>query len=109
MYQDHKDLLSAFHAHGVKYLVVGGFAVILHAQPRFTKDMDPFIKANPANAQAIYAALAKFAHRSRASAQKTSPNPAICSDLDASRERSIFFPKSQASILIQHGRGALKS
>src|SRR6185369_16212282 len=24
MYQDYKDLLSAFHAHGVKYLIVGG-------------------------------------------------------------------------------------
>jgi hypothetical protein len=31
MYQDYKDLLSAFHAHGVKYLVVGGFAVIYHS------------------------------------------------------------------------------
>jgi hypothetical protein len=60
MFQDHKDLLFAFHAHGVKYLVVRGFAVILHAQPRFTKDMDLFIKADPANAQAIYAALAAF-------------------------------------------------
>jgi hypothetical protein len=60
MYQDYIDLLSAFHAHGVKYLVVGGFAVIFHAQPRFTKDIDFFIKADPANAQAIYAALATF-------------------------------------------------
>ncbi|QNI33724.1 nucleotidyltransferase [Alloacidobacterium dinghuense] len=60
MYQDHKDLLSAFHIHGVKYIVVGGFAVILHAQPRFTKDMDLFIKADLANAQALYAALAAF-------------------------------------------------
>jgi hypothetical protein len=25
-YQEYKDLLSAFHARGVKYLVVGGFA-----------------------------------------------------------------------------------
>ena len=33
MYRDYKDLLSAFHAHGVKYLVVGGFAVICQAQP----------------------------------------------------------------------------
>ena len=32
MYQDYKDLLSAFHAHGVKYLIVGGYAVIFHAQ-----------------------------------------------------------------------------
>ena len=60
MYQDYKDLLSAFHAHGVRYLIVGGYAVIFHAQPRFTKDIDLFIKADPANAQAIYAALAAF-------------------------------------------------
>ena len=43
MYQDYKDLLSAFHAHGVKYLIVGGYAVIFHAQPRATKDIDLFI------------------------------------------------------------------
>jgi len=42
MYQDYKDLLSAFQSHGVKYLVVGGFAVIYHSQPRFTKDMEFF-------------------------------------------------------------------
>ena len=39
MYQDYKDLLCAFHARGVRYLIVGGYAVIFHAQPRFTKDM----------------------------------------------------------------------
>ncbi len=60
MYQDYKDLLSAFHAHGVRYLIVGGYAVIFHAQPRFTKDIDLFIKADRANAQATYAALATF-------------------------------------------------
>jgi hypothetical protein len=60
MYQDYKDLLSAFHAHGVKYLIVGGYAVIFHAQPRATKDIDLLIKADPANAQATYAALAEF-------------------------------------------------
>jgi hypothetical protein len=60
MYQDYKDLLSAFQSHGVKYLVVGGFAVIYHSQPRFTKDMDLFIKADPENAKATYAALAEF-------------------------------------------------
>ena len=60
MYQDYKDLLSAFRAHGVRYLVVGAYAVIYHSQPRFTKDMDLFIKADPANAQATYAALAAF-------------------------------------------------
>jgi hypothetical protein len=60
MYQDYKDLLSAFQSHGVKYLAVGGFAVIYHSQPRFTKDMDLFIQADRANARATYAALAGF-------------------------------------------------
>ena len=60
MYQDYKDLLSAFHAHGVRYLIVGGYAVIFHSQPRFTKDIDLFIKADSANAQATYAALSEF-------------------------------------------------
>jgi hypothetical protein len=39
---------------------VGGYAVIFHAQPRFTKDLDLFIKPDPANANATYAALAAF-------------------------------------------------
>ena len=60
MYQDYKDLLSAFHAHGVKYLIVGGYAVIFHAQPRATKDIDFFIKADAINANATYLALAQF-------------------------------------------------
>ena len=60
MFQDYKDLFSAFQSRGVKYLIVGGFAVIYHAQPRFTKDLDLFIQADPENAKATYAALAEF-------------------------------------------------
>ncbi len=60
MFQDYKDLLSAFNAHGVKYLIVGGYAVTFHAQPRFTKDIDLLIQADPGNATAVYAALREF-------------------------------------------------
>jgi predicted nucleotidyltransferase len=60
MYQDYKDLLSAFNARGVKYLIVGGYAVIFHTQPRYTKDLDLFIHADPSNANAVYDALASF-------------------------------------------------
>jgi predicted nucleotidyltransferase len=60
MFDDFKELLSAFNAHSVKYLVVGGYAVSFHAQPRTTKDIDLFIKADLANARATYAALAAF-------------------------------------------------
>jgi predicted nucleotidyltransferase len=60
MFDDFKKLLSVFNAHSVKYLVVGGYAVSYHAQPRATKDLDLFIKADPANAKATFAALASF-------------------------------------------------
>ena len=60
MHQDFKELLSAFNAGQVRYLIVGGYAVSFHAQPRATKDLDLFIKADPANAKATYAALANF-------------------------------------------------
>ena len=60
MFQDFKDLLSAFNAHGVKYLIVGGYAVSFHAQPRATKYIDLFIKADAANAKVTYAALTGF-------------------------------------------------
>ena len=60
MFQDFKELLSTFNDHKVKYLVVGGYAVSFHAQPRATKDLDILIKADADNAAAIYAALADF-------------------------------------------------
>ena len=60
MYQDFKDLLSAFNARSVRYLIVGGYAVSFHGQPRATKDIDIFIKADSATAKAVFAALASF-------------------------------------------------
>jgi hypothetical protein len=60
MHQDFKELLSAFNAGQVRDLIVGGYAVSLHAQPRATKDLDILIGADAENSKAVYAALAKF-------------------------------------------------
>ncbi len=40
MFDDFKELLSIFNAQKVKYLIVGGYAVSFHAQPRATNDID---------------------------------------------------------------------
>ena len=40
MFPEFKELLCIFNAHNVKYLIVGGYAVGFHAQPRATKDLD---------------------------------------------------------------------
>jgi hypothetical protein len=58
--QDFNELLSAFNEHRVKYLVVGGYAVALHAQPRATKDLDLFVQPDSDNAKAVFSALAQF-------------------------------------------------
>ncbi len=34
---DFTDLLRLFNEFGVKYLVIEGYAVVQHAEPRFTK------------------------------------------------------------------------
>src|ERR1700761_5752135 len=60
MYPDFKELLSILNEHRVKYLVVGAYAVSIHAQPRATKDLDILVKADAVNAQAVFAALAQF-------------------------------------------------
>lgn len=60
MYPDFKELLAVLNKHKVKYLVIGGYAVAVHAQPRVTKDLDIFILPAPGNAKAIFNALAEF-------------------------------------------------
>lgn len=60
MFQDFKELLFELNAHKVKYLVVGGQAVIHYAQPRTTKDLDILIQTTPKNAAAAFQALRAF-------------------------------------------------
>ncbi len=58
--QDFKDLLSALAAKQVEYLLIGGYAVGFHGKPRFTKDIDLWIRDTPDNVARTFAALAEF-------------------------------------------------
>lgn len=60
MNADYFDLLELFNQHGVTYLIVGGYAVIFHAEPRATKDLDVFVATNEDNARAVCDALREF-------------------------------------------------
>lgn len=60
MPEDLKELLRAFNDHGVKYLIVGGYAFGVHAEPRATKDLDIFVRAEEENSKAIFRALAQY-------------------------------------------------
>jgi hypothetical protein len=57
---DFKELLSLLNEAQVRYLVVGGYAVIEHTEPRYTKDLDIWISSDKENAERTYAALKAF-------------------------------------------------
>ena len=57
---DFRDLLRSLNAAGVRYLIVGGYAVMVHTEPRYTKDLHIWIEPVLDNARFLMAALAAF-------------------------------------------------
>lgn len=58
--QDFKDLLELFNERKVEYIIVGGYALAYHGVPRYTGDIDIFVKPVEGNAKLILAALNDF-------------------------------------------------
>ena len=57
---DFRDLFAALNAAGARYLLVGGYAVAFHAEPRFTKDLDVWVEPTQDNATRVFGALETF-------------------------------------------------
>ena len=60
MNSDFKELLTILNDCQVEYLVVGGYAVIFYAEPRYTKDIDLWILPSAENAVRLREALLQF-------------------------------------------------
>jgi len=60
IHKDFKELLELLNSHRVEYLVVGGYALAFHGVPRFTGDIDLFVKPEDANAKRILSVLDEF-------------------------------------------------
>ncbi len=60
IYPDFLELLRVFEKHKVAYAVIGGYAVGIHSEPRYTKDLDILITAEKKNAAATLKALTEF-------------------------------------------------
>jgi len=58
--KDLREFIELLNSNGVEYLVVGAFAVAWHGHPRFTGDMDFFVRPAAANGEAILAVLRAF-------------------------------------------------
>jgi predicted nucleotidyltransferase len=60
-----EPVLEALTTAGVRFVVVGGVAVVLHGHPRFTADLDMVIDLAPDQAQAAVDALTGLGFRPR--------------------------------------------
>jgi len=58
--EDFKEFIKLLNERGVKYLIVGGYAVAYYGFPRYTKDIDLWIWPQESNADKMVDALKEF-------------------------------------------------
>lgn len=58
--KDYIEFIQLLNKNKVKYLVVGGYAVAIHGYPRFTGDIDFWVKPEKDNAENIVKTLKEF-------------------------------------------------
>jgi hypothetical protein len=58
--KDLREFIALLNSTGVKYLIVGGYAVGFHGYPRFTGDIDFFVERSLENATRLEKVLADF-------------------------------------------------
>ena len=89
MYQDYKDLLSAFNAHGVKYLIVGGYAVFPCTAALYQGNR-PIHKSRPGKRKGDLRSVGCLVSPPRHPSEDLN-EPDTSSDLDGSHMPSTFF------------------
>jgi len=86
-----EQVLAALEAEGVRYLVVGGVAVVLHGHLRTTADPDLVVKLDPENARRAIAALTRLGYRPRAAvAAEAFADPASRAAWKAEKGLTVF-------------------
>lgn len=58
--KDFEELFGLLNRNRVRYLVVGGYAYAIHAEPRYTKNLDIFYENSRQNAEKLLITLQGF-------------------------------------------------
>jgi len=58
--KDFLDFIELLNRYEVKYIIVGGYAVAFHGYPRYTGDLEIWIKNSDINAERIISVLEEF-------------------------------------------------
>jgi hypothetical protein len=57
---DYKDMLQVLLDHGVKFLLVGAYAMGAHGYPRATGDIDIWVEPSAENSERVYNSMVAF-------------------------------------------------
>jgi hypothetical protein len=57
---DFDEFIGSLNAHGVEFLIVGAYALAFHGAPRFTGDLDLFVRPTRDNAARVLEAVRAF-------------------------------------------------
>lgn len=55
-----RELLQLLNSFEVRYLIVGGYAIMKYTEPRYTKDLDVWVENSAENSSRVFEALKKF-------------------------------------------------
>lgn len=58
--KDFKEFAELLNANGVEYLIVGGYALMVHGYPRYTGDIDFWVNPSRDNIHALLKSLEQF-------------------------------------------------
>jgi hypothetical protein len=58
--KDLREFVALLNSNEVEYLVVGAFAVAYHGFPRYTADLDIFVRSSEQNAERVLKTLGEF-------------------------------------------------
>ena len=84
--RDLLEMLSAFEKGAVRYLVIGGHAVGLHARPRSTKDLDIWLDDSTRNVKRACVALeGRASHRTHGVKGEEAAGPRMTSTVSCGR------------------------
>ena len=90
--QEFKEFAESLMSHGVKFMVIGGYAVTAYGHPRYTGDIDFFVEKSPENAKRIVAAVQSL----------FGPLPGVTEEayLDEKRMSQFGLPPYRIDILV---------
>ena len=58
--RDFREFIASLNSNKVRFLVIGAYALAFHGHPRYTKDLDIWISADPENVVKVLNALNDF-------------------------------------------------